>query len=319
MRFEWPLALVALLLVPAFAALFVARDRRRTATAARFASVALLPNVVDRAPGRRRYLPPALLLLALSSMLVGLARPHATVSVRREEATIVLAVDTSTSMTAKDVKPTRLVVAREAARAFLRGVPKRFRVGLVSFAGRSIVVVPPTEDREAVENGLTSLRPAIGTALGDAVTLAVNTARGSKSAGPAAPAAVLVISDGAQTVGRSQPVAAARRAGTLRTPVYTVVLGTPDGVIERKLVGGFTEITRVPPEPEALRAVANASGGESFTAVDATQLKKIYERLGSRLGTRKEDREITDYFSAGAGLFLLVGVALSTLWFRRPV
>jgi Ca-activated chloride channel family protein len=317
--FEWPLALLALLLVPALAALYVARDRKRTAAAAKFASVALLPNVVDRAPGRRRYLPPALLLLALSAMLVGLARPHATVSVRREEATIVLAIDTSTSMTAKDVKPTRLVAAREAARAFLGGVPKKFRVGLVSFAGRSIAVVPPTEDREAVENGLKSLRPAIGTALGDAVTLAVNTARGSKTAGPAAPAAVLVISDGAQTVGRSQPVAAARRAGTLRTPVYTIVLGTPDGVIERKLVGGFTEITRVPPKPEALRAVAQASGGESFTAADADQLKKIYERLGSRLGTRKEDRELTDFFSAGAGLFLLAGVALSTLWFRRPL
>lgn len=319
MRFEWPLMLVALLLVPALAALFVARDRRRTAAAAKFASIALIPNVVDHVPGRRRYLPPALLLLALSAMLVGLARPHATVSVRREEATIVLAVDTSTSMTSKDVKPTRLVAAREAARVFVRGVPKKFRVGLVSFAGRAITVVPPTEDREAVENGLKALRPAIGTALGDAVTLAVNTARGSKTAAPAAPAAVLLISDGAQTVGRSQPVAAARRAGTLRTPVYTVVLGTPDGVIERKLVGGFTEITRVPPRPEALQAVARASGGESFTAADPEELKKIYEKLGSRLGTRKEEREITDYFSAGAGLFLLAGVALSTLWFRRPV
>jgi Ca-activated chloride channel family protein len=319
MTFEWPLMLLALLLVPALGALFVLRDRRRDATAAKYAAVPLLPNVVDRTPGRRRYLPPALLLLALSSMLVGLARPHATVSVKREEATVVIAVDTSTSMTAKDVKPTRLVAAREAAREFVRGVPKKFRVGVVSFAGRAIVVVPPTEDRDAVEKGLAALRPAIGTALGDAITLAVNTARGSKTAGPAAPAAVLVISDGAQTVGRSQPTAAARRAGTLRTPIYTIVLGTPDGVIERKLVGGFTEITRVPPKPEALRAIAAVSHGESFTAADADELKQIYERLGSRLGTRQEEREITDYFSAGAGVFLLVGVALSTVWFRRPV
>jgi Ca-activated chloride channel family protein len=316
-RFEWPLALAALLLVPAAAALYLARDRRRTAAAARFASIGLLPNVVDRSPGRRRYVPPALLLLALSSMLVGLARPHATVSVRREEATIMLAIDTSTSMTAKDVKPTRLVAARESARAFVRGVPKKFRVGLLSFAGRAIVVVPPTEDREALESGLRSLRPAIGTALGDAVTLAVNTARTKKT--PAPPAAVVVISDGAQTVGRSQPLAAARRAGVLRTPVYAVVLGTPEGVIERKLVGGFTEIQRVPPRPDALQAVARASGGKFFTASDSEGLEEVYERLGSRLGMRKEDREITDVFSAGAGLFLLAGLALSTVWFRRAL
>jgi Ca-activated chloride channel homolog len=315
--FEWPLALAALLLVPAVALLYVAYDRRRTNAAARFASAGLLPNVVDRAPGRRRFVPPALLLLALSSMLVGLSRPHATVSVRREEATIVLAIDTSTSMTAKDVKPTRLVAARQAAREFVKDVPKKFRIGLVSFAGRGIVVVPPTEDRDVLDNGLRSLRPAVGTALGDAVTLAVNTARSKRT--PAPPAAVVVISDGAQTVGRSQPLAAARRAGVLRTPVYTVVLGTQDGVIERKLVGGFTEIQRVPPRPDALQAVARASGGRFFTAADTDGLKDIHKKLGSRLGFRKENREITDVFSAGAGVFLLTGLALSTLWFRRAL
>lgn len=317
MSFEWPTALVALLLVPAIALLYVAHDRRRTSSAARFASVGLLPNVVDRFAGRRRFLPPALLLLAFSFMLVGLSRPHATVSVRREEATIVLAIDTSTSMTSKDVKPTRLVAARQAAREFVSNVPKKFRVGLVSFAGRGIVVVPPTEDRESLESGLRSLRPAVGTALGDAVTLAVNTARSKKT--PAPPAAVVLISDGAQTVGRSQPLAAARRAGVLRTPVYTVVLGTPDGVIERKLVGGFTEIQRVPPRPDALQAVARASGGQFFTASDTDGLEDVYKKLGSRLGMRKEDREITDVFSAGAGVFLLAGLALSTLWFRRAL
>jgi Ca-activated chloride channel family protein len=187
----------------------------------------------------------------------------------------------------------------------------------VSFAGRGIVVVPPTEDRESLESGLRSLRPAVGTALGDAVTLAVNTARSKKT--PAPPAAVVLISDGAQTVGRSQPLAAARRAGVLRTPVYTVVLGTPDGVIERKLVGGFTEIQRVPPRPDALQAVARASGGQFFTASDTDGLEDVYKKLGSRLGMRKEDREITDVFSAGAGVFLLAGLALSTLWFRRAL
>lgn len=318
MSFEWPLALLALLVVPVLVQLYVWRDRRRTSVAARFTNPALLPNLVARAPGRRRHLPPALLLLALSAMLVGVARPHAMVSVPREEATIVVAVDVSTSMTAKDVPPSRLVIARTAARDFARDVPEQFRVGLVSFAARAIAVVPPTVDRDAFVEGLTVLRPAIGTALGDAITLSVNVARqsGTSTERPP-PAAVVVISDGAQTVGRVQAVAAARRARARQTPVYTVVLGTPNGTIERELVGGFREITRVPPNPQALQAVARTSGGRFFEASDADGLRRVYEQLRSQLGSRKEKREITDLFSAGAAAFLLAGATLSTLWFRR--
>ena len=117
-------------------------------------------------------------------------------------------------------------------------------------------------------------------------------------------------------MGRVQAPAAARRARALNTPVYTVVLGTPNGTIERTLVGGFKEVTRVPANPRALDTVARASGGK-FAAADPDDLKMVYEELGSQLGTREEEREITDYFSAGAGLFLLVGAALSTAWFRR--
>ena len=318
MTFEWPLALLALLVVPVLVALYVRRERRRTEFAARFANPALLPNLVPRTVGRRRHVPLALLLLALSTMLVGVARPRATVSVPREEATIVVAIDVSTSMTSKDVAPTRLVAARRAARAFVADVPEKFRVGLVSFAGRAIPVVPPTVDRVAFENGLAVLRPAEGTALGDAIRLSVDLARrsGQRSDQPP-PAAVVVVSDGAQTVGRVQAATAARRARVLRTPVYTIVLGTPNGTIERTLVGGYKEITRVPADPQALESVARVSGGSFFTAADSGDLKQVYEKLGSQLGTREEEREITDYFSAGAAVFLLVGAVLSTAWFRR--
>ena len=317
MTFEWPLALLALLVVPVLVVLYVRRERRRNDFAQRFANPALLPNLVPRPVGRRRHVPLALLLLALSTMLVGVARPHAKVNVKREEATIVVAIDVSDSMRAKDVQPTRLVAARRAARAFANDVPDKFRVGLVSFAGRAIPVVPPTVDRAAFEQGLQALRPAAGTALGDAIRLSVDLARRSGSPEQPAPAAVVIISDGATNVGRIQPTAAARRARTLRTPIYTVVLGTPNGQIERTLVGGFKEVTRVPANPRALDTVARASGGKFFSAADPDDLKKVYEELGSQLGTRKEEREITDYFSAGAGLFLLVGAALSTAWFRR--
>lgn len=320
MTFEWPLALLALLVVPALVVLYVRRERRRIDFAGRFANPALLPNLVARPVGRRRHVPLALLLLALSTMLVGVARPRATVAVPREEATIVVAIDVSTSMTSKDVAPTRLVAARRAARAFVADVPEKFRVGLVSFAGRAIPVVPPTVDRTAFENGLAVLRPAEGTALGDAIRLSVDLARRSgQSSDRPPPAAVVVVSDGAQTVGRVQAAAAARRARALRTPVYTVVLGTPNGTIERTLLGGYKEITRVPANPQALETVARVSGGTFFTAADSDDLKRVYEELGSQLGTRDEEREITDYFSAGAAMFLLAGAVLSTAWFRRAL
>lgn len=318
MSFDWPLALLALLLVPALVGLYVWRERRRVASASRFTNPDLLPNLVSRTPGRRRYVPLALLLLALSTMLVGVARPHATVSVPREEATIVLAVDVSDSMRSKDVAPTRLVAARRAVREFVADVPEKYRVGLVSFNARAIAVVPPTRDRAAIEDGLASLRPGPGTAIGDAIQISVDIARrsGSRREAPP-PAAIVLLSDGAQTVGRVRAPAAARRARALRTPVYTVVIGTPNGTIERTLVGGFREITRVPSNPQALDEVARASGGEAFAAADADSLERVYEQLGSQLGSRKEEREITDYFSAGAAFFLLAGGALSTLWFRR--
>jgi Ca-activated chloride channel family protein len=318
LTFQSPLWLLALLLVPVLVALWVWADRRRRARAAAFATPALVPNLVARRPGRRRYVPLALLLLALSTMLVGVARPHANVAVKREEATVVVAIDVSDSMRAKDVPPTRLVAARQAAREFANDVPEKFRVGLVSFAGRAIPIVPPTVDRDAFEQGLAALRPAAGTAVGDAIRLSVDLARrsGARSDDPP-PAAVLLISDGAQNVGRTQAGAAAQRARTLQTPVYTVVLGTPNGQIERTLVGGYKEITRVPPNPQLLQAVARTSGGEFFTVADPDELKAVYEQLGSQLGTKKEEREISDYFSAGAAVFLLTGAMLSTLWYRR--
>ena len=317
MSFQWPLALLGLLVVPLLVALYVVRERRRSAVAARFASPQLLPGVIDRAPHWRRHVPPAVMLAALTALLVGMARPHATVSVPREEATVVVAIDTSASMMAKDVRPTRLTAARAAAARFVRTVPEAFRVGIVSVASRPVAVVPPTEDREVVSAGLAALRPGEGTALGDAVALSLELTRPADTRGPRPPAAILLLSDGAQTVGRLRPEAAARRARALRTPVYTVALGTPQGIVERTLPGGFREVTRVPPDPRTLQAIAATSGGEFFAAPDAKRLRRVYDDLASRLGRRKERREITDVFSAGAALLMLAGATTATLWFRR--
>jgi len=316
--FGWPIALVGLVLLPLLVALYLWYERRRTASQAAFGNPDLLPNVIDRAPGRLRYLPLVLLLLALGAMVVGVARPHATVTVPREEATVILAVDVSRSMKATDVEPTRLDAARAAAKAFLAQVPEKFRVGVVSFATRAAVGVPPTEDRSLVAAALDTLRPGEGTAIGDAVALSVQLGQKEReNDGTVPPRAVLLISDGARDGGRVEPAVAAERARSQRIPVYTVLVGTPDGVVEETLTGGFRRIIRVPPSPETLQQLAEISGGEFFAVTDDEQLSQVYEDLGSRLGERTESREITDVFAAGAAALLLAGGAFSAFFFRR--
>jgi Ca-activated chloride channel family protein len=318
MSFEWPLALVALLLVPVAIAAYLLGERRRARMAARFAAPALFPNVVGRRPGRLRHLPVAILLVALTAMLVGVARPHATVSVQREEATVVLAMDVSRSMVATDVRPSRLVAAQAAARRFLRRVPETFRVGVVAFATRAQVAAPPTEDRGVAHSAINGLRPGEGTALGEAIALAVNAARPARvRPEDRPPASILLISDGAQTQGNVTPAAAAQRARRRGVPVYTVALGTDQGVVERELPGGFTERVRVPPDPETLENIARTTGGEFFAAPDDEQLSRVYEELGSRLGRRPKRAEITVAFAGAGALLLLAGGALSALLFRR--
>jgi Ca-activated chloride channel family protein len=318
MSFEWPLALLGLLVVPLLVAAYAARERRRDAYAARFTTPGLLPNLVDAVPGRRRHLPLAVLLVALTAMVVGVARPHATVSVPREEATVILVLDTSLSMRAEDVPPTRLAAARTAAEAFLRKVPEKFRIGVVGFTGRPYVALPPTADRSLVTPALASLRPGEGTALGDAVVLATKLGQRERASdGTVPPTAILLISDGAQFSGRTTPDAAARKARALHIPIYTVVVGTPTGVVEVTVTGGFRAQIRVPPRPDTLQQLARTSGGQFFTATNDSRLRAIYDRLGSRLGQRRQSREITDLFAGGSAALLLAGGALSALWFRR--
>lgn len=318
MSFASPYVLIALLAMPALVGLLVLQERRRRAFAARFGNPALLPNLVAEAPGRRRYLPLAILLVALAAMIVGVARPHATISVPREEATVILAIDVSRSMGATDVRPSRLGAAQQTASAFLAKVPKKFRVAVVSFASRAVVALPPTADRALVRQALTTLQPGEGTALGDAIALSLRLGQHQRASdGTVPPTAVLLISDGAVDGGRTTPQAAAKRARAQHVPVYTVVLGTPDGTVQRSLPGGFTEITKVPPSPDALRQVAQTTGAQSFTAGSDTGLRDVYERLGSRLGHRKESRELTDAFAGGSALLVLAGGSLSLFWFRR--
>jgi Ca-activated chloride channel homolog len=316
--FEWPLAFVGLVLLPVFIALYVWRERRRTDYAARFTTPGLLPNLVDESPSWRRHLPLAILLIALAAMVVGVARPHAMTSVKREEATAILVIDTSLSMGSDDVKPTRLEAARREARAFLDELPSKYRLAIVGFSGRAYVALPPTDDRDLAVEALRHLHTAEGTSLGDAVALATRIAgRQRATDGSRPPAAIVVISDGAQMSGRTSPEAAALRARQAHIPVYSVLVGTQDGVIDVPLPGGLHASMRVPTSPDTLRMVAQATGGHFFTAPDSQQLRTVYQHLGSRLGSRRESREVTNLFAGGSAALLLIGGGLSALWFRR--
>ena len=310
--------LLALLLVPLAVLGYALLERRRRSQAAAFATPALIPNLVGRSPGKLRHLPPALALLALTALVTGLARPHATLSVDQEQATVVLAIDTSRSMVAVDVPPSRLAVAKEAVGRFLEKLPEDYRVGMVSFAQSAQTVLPATANREAALAALKSLRTGDGTALGEGIARALQVAqRVPAEKGKKPPASVLVLSDGAQTQGVLEPVAAAERAKKLKIPVYTVAFGTPEGVVEVVDDNGFTQRVTVPPDPPTLRRVSQATGGRFYAAPDGEALNAVYEELGSRIGSVKEEREVTAAFAALGATLLLAAGALSAFLFGR--
>ena len=326
MSFSAPTSLLWLLAIPILIGLYVYAGRRRRRAAARFANPALVPNLVPHSPGWRRHVPSALVLASLAVLVVGIARPHVVRDVTRNEATIVLAIDTSRSMAATDVEPSRFAAARAEAEAFLETVPEEYAVGIVSFATSADPVLPPTLDREAARVALRELRLGSGTALGTAVTRAVDIALGRREEeapptqeGERSPAAVLVLSDGAQTSGEVRPLPAAQRARRLGVPVSAVAVGTGDAVVEVPLPGGLKQRVVVPPEPQTLRQIAQTTGGKFVASPGAGSLDSVYKELGTRLAKDRKRVEVTSAFAAGGALLLLLGGALSSHWFRRAL
>jgi Ca-activated chloride channel family protein len=324
LSFGHPILLIALVVLPLAIAGWVRLERRRHEQAAGWSSLELLPNMVPGSPGRRRYVPLVFFLIGLTLLLAGFARPQATVSVPREGATVVLALDVSGSMAANDVKPTRLAVADAAISQFLHDLPSRYRTAFVTFSNRATVRVPPTYDRDLLLRALPSKVEIEGTALGDAVAasaLVASKAVGkSKPGAPHPPAAVLLLSDGLQNTGKLKATDGAARAHKLGVPVYTVVLGSAKGSVVQKIPGTtFTKTTAVPVASSELRAIAQATGGRFFKARSAEELKQVYKDLGHRLATEDKRREITAWTTMGALGFILTGALLSGVWFRRLV
>lgn len=315
MTFAEPIFLLALLVVPAALAAHVASRRRARRYAVRFPAAGTLALAASGTPMWRRRLPIALLLAALATLALALAKPQRTVAVPIERASIMLVTDHSRSMMARDVEPTRLAAAKSAAHTFLDQIPRGVRVGVTTYADVPDGTQTPTRDHELVRRMIDAQVADGGTATGDALQVALSTLerepRGDDDRRP--PAAIVLLSDGTTTTGRD-PVAVAHAARERKIPIYTVALGTRDATVPNP---GFGPPLSVPPDPETLRQIAEVSGGRAYSAEDDQQLSQIYEQLGSQLGTRNVKREATAAFALGGLLLLLGAAAASVRWAGR--
>lgn len=295
MSFASPAFLIGLALIPIVVVLYVRAERRPHG----FAPAKLMPSVVRNRPGWRRHAAVLGYGVALTALLVALAKPQTTVAVPTEQARVMIVTDRSGSMLAEDVAPNRLAAAKQAAGTFLDAVPEKVRVGAVAFNHKADVLQSPTRDHEAVREALQSVEAAGSTATGDAITAALKSITGK------APAAIVLLSDG-KSVRGSDPLAAAQAAKDRKIPIYTVALGTAQGTIN--------DGEPVPPDPDTLEQIAKLTGGRAFTAGDVKALDEVYERLGSQVATEKRKLEVTNLF-AGSALALMVLSALSSIRF----
>jgi Ca-activated chloride channel family protein len=336
--FYWPKLLWLLAVLPLLVLLYAWVARRRRRALAKYSNLAMVREAAQSTGRWRRHLPPALYLAAVALMLLAVARPHATFTVPSAQRTIILAMDVSGSMRAKDVAPSRLAAAQEAARAFVKLVPPTTRVGVVSFAGTASVVQHPTQNRDDVLAAIDRFQLQRGTAIGSGIIVSLaalfpgqgievtETAPRRTSRLPMEPekefkpvppgsyesAAIILLSDGQRTAG-PELQKAAQMAAERGVRVYTVGVGTPGG--EALAFEGMS--MRVKLDEGALKQIAGATRGDYFQAGSAGELIKVYEALNAKLVFEKKDMEITALVAAAAALLALLAAGLSMLWFNR--
>lgn len=310
-----PTRLYALVAVLLLGFLYVLAAFQRHRYAVRFTNLELLDSVAPRRPGWRRHVAAAALLLGIAALLVAWARPTDEVEVPKERATVVLAIDTSLSMEATDVAPSRIEAAQDAALSFVAELPPKINVGLVTFDGVARVRVTPTTDRQAVTAAIESIELGPATAIGEAIFAgldAIRTAPGQTADGEEPiPARMVVMTDGKTTVGRPD-VDGAAAAVDAEVPVSTIAFGTDRGTI---VIDG--QIQPVPVEESALRLIAERTGGQFFRAESLGELQNVYADIGSSVGFDTEEREVTDRYVGYAAVLLLASAVLSLLWFQR--
>ena len=325
--------------LPAAVVLYFAILKRRKQAALRFANLAMVKDALGTSLRWRRHVPPALMLLALATMLLAVARPAAVITLPSQHETVILAIDVSGSMRANDVEPTRIEAAQAAARAFVHAQPRSTRIGIVAFAGGAALVQAPTNNRTDIVTAIDQLQLQHATAIGSGILASLKAifpdsefevrpprmqhaaAGGTRSAKPDfqpvppgsyGSAAIVLLTDGQTTTG-PDPVEAARLAAQRGVRVFTVGVGTPNG----QIITGEGWSMRVRLDEEPLKVIADLTRAEYFYAGTATDLKKIYQSLRSKLVMEKRETEITSLFSALAAIAVLLSATLSLLWFNR--
>jgi len=314
---------LVLLLAPAallLAYLWVQHARRKVAV--RFTSVDMLASVAPRRPGWQRHIPAGALLASLVLLVIAFAQPVRTLRTPRERATVMLTLDVSGSMVASDVAPTRLAAAQQAARRFVNALPAGVQLGLVSFSSNARVLVAPTADRAAMVAAIDGLRAGGGTATGDALDLSLTAVEGVPPAadGKRPPAAIVLMSDGSPTIGTgdqspTQAVdSSSARAKQAGVHIDTIAFGTQNGSVT---IDG--QSIAVPSDPAAMARIASESGGHTFTAETATQLKSVYAEIGRAVGYDAHRHEITAWFT-GLALAMAIAAAVAALiWNQRMI
>jgi Ca-activated chloride channel homolog len=311
MSFSSPLWLFALLIVPA--ALQAQRLARRRARryALRFPAVPAVVQALGKQPDWRRHVPAAAALAAIASLAFALARPHVTTRVPVREASVMLVLDRSGSMDANDVQPTRLVAAVRAANTFIDQLPSTARVGVVTFSSAPDTVVAPTTDHVAARRTIGAQSANGATATGDALAVALNALHQQANH---ARSAIVLLSDGAANAGQN-PLTVAGKAAKTNIAIYTVALGTASGSLPSP--DPFQPPVAVPPDPQLMQQIARTSHGRSFTAKDAGGLISIYKGLGTQLGSKAHQTDITLVFAGAALALLLAGGVASQRWSGR--
>ncbi|HEX2578748.1 MAG TPA: VWA domain-containing protein [Aquihabitans sp.] len=313
-----PSRLWLLVLVAALGVGHLVLQRRRRQPAVRHPDLDLLVAVAPRHAGWRRHLAASTLLLAVAATVLGLARPAHAEQVPRDDAVVVLAIDTSESMRATDIAPSRMASAVDAAQGFVADAPEGYRIGLVTFDASAQVAVSPTTDRAAVTAALDDLEIHAGTAAGDAVVASLDAIEAA-TAGQAVTVddvpyrAVVLLTDGESTSGLRLDQAGAQ-AAEAEVPVFSVAYGTPSGTIPY----GDVDIP-VPSDPAAMAGIAEASGGETYTATTAGDLGEVYDRIGTQVATVTEQVELTVPVAAAGAALLAAAFAMSLAWTPRLV
>ncbi len=302
----------ALLLVPlALALLYLLRQRRRQAYVVRFTDPELIDAVAPRRPGFRRHLVAAVYLMATALLVIAAARPAMAMEVANEP-TVVLAFDTSLSMEATDVTPSRIVAARAAAHRFIEVVPAGVRIGLVAFDQTAQVIIPPTTAKVVLDRAIDRLSLGQGTAIGEAIYTSLDLLQSDAPADSReAGGSIVLMSDGETTAGRPEGPAA-REAEARGVKISTVAFGTDNASV----VVDFMTVP-VPVDREALRAIAETTGGKVFEADSAEKIVSVFEDIGKGVGTRTEPREITDGLALVALLTAALAAVGSLAWFAR--